>query len=189
MWDNRILAQLLGAVVMLACASVVLAGGGEQLTVPQGATERVWGLVTDEALTLGLVMVAGILSAIGVVGLARLAKRKPRRSNFGVLEGFAYQTAYDDWHHLMQQVATFGGLGWIFALELVALKVMAAEHYGTLERVVVALTPALIGCWLVGPAYNYIKKKGREWGIIAQPAPSPVPGAPGDHDNDLTRPL
>lgn len=171
------IAAAVGLVVSIAHAMP------EQVVLPQGATDRVWGLVTDEALTLGLVMVAGILSTIGLVGLARLIWRKPQRSRYGVNDGFQYQRDYDNWHHRMTLVATFGGLAWIFALELIALGVMAQERYGILPRIIVALTPAMIGCWLVRPVYNFVRRKGQDWGLIARPQV----GEESNDPDDVTR--
>lgn len=175
---------LLGALllVLLILTLPEALAGLEQTALPEGATERVWKLVTDEALTLGLVMAAGICSALGMVGLARLVRRKPKRSHYGPDEGYSYNAAYDDWHLFMQRVATYGGLVWIFALEMVALKVMASERYGLTERIIVALTPALIGCFLVSPAYNYAKEKGRKWGLIATPVDTDGDGIPDTDD-------
>lgn len=187
MRDQNEWSGLAGPVAIAAVIGLVMSiahAMPEQMALPQGATDRVWGLVTDEALTLGLVMVAGILSTIGLVGAVRLVKRKPLRSHYGADDGFRYQTDYDDWCHFMALVATFGGLAWIFVLELIALGVMAEGRYGILPRIVVALTPAMIGCWLVRPAYNFIRRKGQDWGLIARPKQGEEDS--GDPD-DVTR--
>lgn len=159
----------------------------QAVQLPQSIQDRAWALVTDEAITLGWVMALGILSALGMVGMARLVRRKPKRSNYGPEHGYAYNADYDDWHLFMQRVATFGGLVWIFALEMVALKLMAAERYGLAERIIVALTPALIGCWLVSPVYNKAKEYGRKWGLIATPVDTDGDGIADDGDDETRK--
>lgn len=178
---------LAGAVLLVMLALWVmpsLAGGGEQaqFAVPQSVTDRAWNLVTDEAITMALLTAAGILSAIGLVGAVRLVKRKPRRADYGQDEGFAYQTAYDDWQNFLAMVATYGGMVWIFALNMIFLE----DRYGWAAKIVVALTPSMIGGFLVRPAYNWIRKKGQAMGLIAKP-PKGEADSDGLSDDDVTR--
>lgn len=164
--------------LVMSMVTVPLAWAMEQGVMPEGATSRLWGLVTDEALTLGLLMAAGIFSGIALMGVVRRVKPKPLRANYRRDHGWEFNRDYDRWVLLMQRLATFGSMAWIFALCMIFLE----GRYGVGPKIVVALTPSIIGGYLTPTVYNFcrawLKRKAKEQGY--EPAP-------GDDSDDVTR--
>lgn len=124
----------------------------EQVVVTAAATglkERALELISDEAIQIAWLTAAGIGTGIGLVGLARLIKRRPKVAG----------PELEEWRLLMERIATFGGMLWIFALNMIFLD----GRYGWLAKIVVASAPSIMGGYMTPLVYNrvhrYLKKR------------------------------
>lgn len=150
----------------LAWAGVVHAGGVDpaQMTMPATVTDRLWALVTDEVLVIGMLAGIGVGCGIGWMGFVRLFKPKPTIRQYPG-GGYKLQYAYEDWLLLMRRVAVVSGMLWTFALNMIFLE----GRYGWLAKVVVASVPSILAGLSTPWAYNkgkaWLKRKEKEHGL------------------------